>query len=73
MEVHVKVWLTKKTKRIRAQITEKPEFFQKEAPYEVTIGGKEWFKGKGQQHKAIIKRKVELMQARINTLIKDLD
>lgn len=48
---HIKVFVTKND-RFRASITE-PDGTK----YEVTIGGEEWFKGKGRKYQDEIRRK----------------
>jgi hypothetical protein len=52
MAPRIKVFVTK-TKEFRARITES----KGKAPYEVTIGGESWNKGKGREFEAQIKRK----------------
>jgi len=57
----IEVFATKGLK-LRARIKESPE----EPLYEVTIGGREWFNGKGRQHEAIIKDKANYL---VSTLL----
>ena len=66
-KTHIKVWLTKNTKQIRARITEQTDGVGNYS-YEVIVGGKEWNKGKGQKHKEAIKNKVTNLQNRLNGL-----
>ena len=68
-KTHIKVWLTKNTKQIRARITEETEGVGNYT-YEVTVGGKEWNNGKGQKHKEAIKKKVTNLENKFNSLKK---
>lgn len=58
----IKVYLTK-TKKLRAIIREDI----KSTPYEVTVGGLEWQKGRGRMYEGVIKVKSLKLLAAIKT------
>ena len=55
-KVRIKVFVTK-TRKFRAKIQEG----KKAIPYEVTIGGESWQKGKGRQFEKEIERKCKIL------------
>jgi hypothetical protein len=57
----IKVFVTK-TLEFRAKIKN----FRTATPYEVTIGGKSWMEGCGREHEKQIKKKCELIIAKLN-------
>lgn len=69
---HIKVWMTK-TKKIRAQVTEINRITYDKSMYEVTVGGNEWNKGKGNEYREEIRHKTAALIASLNTSLKLLE
>ena len=63
-KTHIKVYVTK-TGNFRARIQEGPHIPgllwcpERKEPYEVSIGGESWAQGKGNEHKARIRSRIE--------------
>jgi hypothetical protein len=66
--VFIKVVITK-THKFQAQVC---ELFKdgKKIKYEVTVGGKEWFKGKGRRYEAIIKDRMKGLLTKLEDQLK---
>lgn len=73
LKAYINVHITRMTRKIRVEIHEAYEDSNDDVCYEVTVGGQEWRKGKGNKYKAEILKKVKRIMTEVEQHCKLLE